>query len=436
MRKILLGTTAVVGAALMGMTVAQAQTTLPGYLAGEPRGTPSPIAGVPGSAAAPGTLGVRIGGYFEFTGAWVDDSADRNAVTLSPGQTKSRDKVDFRTDVEMVLIVNGKAANGLSYGAQVEFQIDNVVNSGGAGNGGVVDTDEAWGYVSSPTLGTLQFGDGDSAAAQLVVTLPGSPFQLGASTQWDEFIAQAADGQRYLIADINDGNDSTKIVYLSPQFFGFDFGVSFAPNRREGEEYRNPTGTALQRDPNDTIRNELSGAIRYRGTFGNVGVQAGLAAHRADAQAVSSTAAQLQDVSEYQAGLQVTGFGVTVGGMYRWGRYGGITATPIRTGLGNSSTWGVGASYVLGAVQLGAFYSYAQRDNGAIGSDRTQAVWGLGASYLLAPGLELFGNYTNVTGRNIANSSSNPTAFATAGSGNLGRSRDIDIIVIGTRLTF
>jgi predicted porin len=447
MRKILLGTTAVVGAALMGMTVAQAQTTtLPGYTAGEPRGTPSPTIGVPGSAAAAGTFGVRIGGYFEVTGGYVDDSADRNAVTLAPGQVRSRDKVDFKTDMELVLIVNGKAANGLSYGAQIEFQIDNFIAGNAQTAGSVVDTDEAWGYVSSPTLGTLQFGDGDSAASQMAVSLPGAVQQFGMSAQWDEFVALANDGNRYLVADINDGNDSTKVVYLSPQFFGFDFGVSFAPNRREGEEYRTVTsgltaGTqVLQRDPNDSTRNELSGAIRYRGSFGNIGVVAGLAAHRADAVAVATTATQPQDISEYQAGLQVSGFGFTVGGMYRWGKYGGVTTTALRQGLGNSTNYGVGATYVTGAIALGAFYAKAERDNGVTGgvalADRTQTVWGLGASYLLAPGMELFANYTSVADKNISNSSSNPTALGAAGNGPLGRNRDIDVVVIGTRLTF
>lgn len=411
MRKILLGTTAVVGAALLG-NVAQAQT-------------------------APT---VRVGGYFEFTGGYVDDSADRNAVTVAaganPARTVNRDKIDFKTDAEIVVIVGGKAANGLSYGAQVELQIDNFMPQASTTAGTGVDTDEAWGFISSPTLGTLQFGDQDSAASQMAVSLPGAVAQLGMSAQWDEFVALAADGNRYLVADINDGNDSTKIIYMSPQFFGFDFGVSFAPNRREGEEYRTVTsgltaGTqVLQRDPNDSLRNELSGAIRYRGSFGNIGVTAGLAAHRADAAANNNN---LQDVSEYQAGLQVTGFGLTVGGMYRWGKYGGVSTTALASGRANSTTYGLGATYVTGAIAVGAFYAKAERDNGGALADRTQTVWGLGASYTLAPGMDLFANYTNISDKNIAASA---TALAPAGNGPGQRNRDIDVFVIGTRLTF
>ncbi|MGG5810776.1 porin [Falsiroseomonas sp. CW058] len=440
MRKILLGTTAVAGAALLSLGVAQAQG-LQGYLAGEPRGTPSPTTGVPGSAAAPGTFGVRLGGYFEFTGGWVDDTADRRAVAIAagaagPARTVGRDSIDFKTDAEIVVIVNGKAANGLAYGAQIELQVDNFIPQAATTAGTGVDTDEFWGYVSSPTLGTLMFGDQDSAASQMAVSLPGAVQQLGMSTNWDEFVALAADGNRYLVADINDGNDSSKVIYLSPQFFGFDFGISFAPNRREGEEFRSvvsglTAGTqVLQRDPNDSNRNELSGAIRYRGTFGNIGVAAGLAAHRMDAP---ENNANLQDITEYQAGLNLSGFGFTVGGMYRWGKYGGVTGSALPAGRANSSTWGLGATYVTGPWALGAFYARAERDNGGALADRTQSVWGLGASYLLAPGMELFANYTSVTDKNIAPGSA---AAVAAGNGPLGNNRDIDVIVIGTRITF
>jgi predicted porin len=403
MRKILLGTTAVVGAALLGMTGAQAQE-------------------------APT---VRVGGYFEFTGGYIDDDADQGAITLTtpgrPNETVSRSKFDFRTDLEISVIVRGKAANGLSYGAEIEFQIDANNTSATA-----VDTDEAWGFISSPTLGTLQFGDNDNAADQLKVAAPGVT-NLGESGGWDEFIVPAADGTRYILSTINDGNDSSKIIYLSPQFFGFDFGVSFAPNGNEGENFLAGGSTAFQRDPNQgSIRNELSGAIRYRGSFGNVGVAAAFSAMTGDAPDVHSQApVQLQDPNAYQAGLNLSAFGVTVGGHYMWGKYAGASfgRQGIREGLGNSSNWTLGATYRAGAISVGAFYSLGQRDNGGTLADREQRAIGVGAVYTIAPGLEAFANYTNISDENIANNASNPTSIAQ-------RNRDIDIFILGTRLAF
>ncbi|MDP3415005.1 porin [Falsiroseomonas sp.] len=402
MRKILLGTTAVVGAALMGITVAQAQT-------------------------APT---VRVGGYFEFTGGYVDDNFDSAATTGLPA---SRAKVDFRSDMEISVIVRGKAANGISYGAEIELQMDNVTNAGSAnsGSGTIVDTDEMWGFISSPTLGTFQFGDQDSAADQLKVAAP-SVTNLGESGGWDEFVAPVADGTRYILTTINDGSDSTKVIYLSPQFFGFDFGVSYAPNQYEGENYLQPNAAAnnaLQRNTNaGSIRNELSGALRYRGSFSNVGVAAAFSAMRGD----SPTGSPNRDPNAYQAGLNLSAMGFTIGGHYIWGRYSGSAPgrAGLAPGLSNSNNWTIGATYRFDAVSVGAFYSRGKRDNALPGvNDREQRAIGVGAVYTLAPGLELFANYTNVEDENVL-------PFGAANTAANYRDRSIDVFILGTRMAF
>jgi predicted porin len=447
MRKILLGTTAVVGAALIG-SVAHAQT-------------------------APT---VRVAGYMEFTAGYVSDSIDdaRNLAATAnggppttgvllpgvgggiPGSTAtrsySRDKIDFRSDMEISVIVAGKAANGLEYGAEIELQMDANNTSATA-----VDTDEMWMYFRSPTLGTLQLGDQDSAADQIRVGF-GGPLAtvagFGYSGAWDEFVAPNSDGTRYLLTTINDGSDATKIIYLSPSFFGFDFGISYAPNADEGENFlRGGSTTVLQRD-RATIRNEWSGGIRYRGSFGNIGVAASFGAMRADAQenngviapvgvANSNVVVGLQDVTQYEAAVLITGFGFGVQAFYNWGNFGGTTRTPLRNGLDTSTNIGIAAGYGAGPFSIGALWGQSERDNGSFlaagggsaaaanPSDRKQTVISVGVGYSLAPGLFLFANYTNVDDKNIANSTSNPTAWAATG-----RNRDIDVFVLGTRLTF
>ncbi len=436
MRKILLGTTAVVGAALIGAQ-AHAQT-------------------------APT---VRVAGYMEFSAGYVSDSIDRARDLVTPGAAAtgvlvpavgavparaiSRDKIDFRADMEISVIIAGKAANGLEYGAEIELQMDANNTSATA-----VDTDEMWMYFRSPTLGTLQLGDQDNAADQLKVNgafTIASISGFGYSGAWDEFVAPNSDGTRYLLTSINDGGDSTKIIYLSPSFFGFDFGISYAPNRNEGENFLiGGSATVLQRD-RTTARNEWAGAIRYRGSFGNIGVAASFSAQRADAPTVNGVVGPtgavvgLQDITQYEIGAGLSGFGFGINGFYSWGKFGGAAAggTALRTGLENSTNWGVTVTYQMGALAVGALYGQSVRDNGsalAAGggsaastnpSDRKQTTLSIGASYALAPGLALFANYTTVDDKNIANNSTNPTAWAATG-----RNRDIDVFVIGTRLTF
>jgi predicted porin len=405
MRKILLGTTAVAGAALIGMGVAQAQT-------------------------APT---VRVGGYFDFSMGYVSDDADSRMITQSGSGNRSdlRD-YDFRSDAEIVINVAGKAANGMAYGATIELQVDNV---GVGGPGTAMDTDEMWAFVSMPSLGTLQFGDQDSAANQMQVRAPflstSSP-----SGRWTDFV-QHSGGARYMVTSINDGGDRSKIIYMSPQFFGFDAGISFAPNGGEGERERVglgvsadglvSTSTAAFQRGGTTTQNELTAALRYRGSFGNVGIAAGIAYTQAEVELTRAPGSQ--DPSATAIGLSVSAFGFVVGGEYMWGKFapGSGGNGPIANGRDNSTTWALGATYTMGALAFGAYYGQGESDRGAGLSDRKQTVWGIGAEYTIAPGLVGFANYTSANSDNVE---------AGTGAVATGQSRDISVFVLGVNLAF
>ena len=401
MRKILLGTTAVAGAAMMTMGVAQAQT-------------------------APT---VRVGGFMEITGAFINDDNDKNVLAAGP-RTMNRSTFDFRNEFEVQVFVTGKAANGMSYGAVIELQNDNMAGGSGGGAGTGIDSDEAYAFVSSPTLGTIRIGDEDSAASLLQVRVP-TITGMGPDGNWDELLTNRAgtrNGNSYILSGINDGSDATKVVYLSPQFFGFDFGVSFAPNSGEGERVEQGASTTVGQRDRTTLQNELSAALRYRGSFGNVGVQAGFAAMRADApdRTTGGAATALQDVTAMSAGLAVTAFGVTVGGEYTWGKYTGASVgrTAAATGRDNSRHYVLGATYVAGAISVGAYYGSGTQDNGPGVAEREQRVWGLGAAYTLAPGLDLIASYNNLKDRNGPDSAPGTNQ------------RDASVLYTGMRLAF
>jgi hypothetical protein len=119
-KKILLGTTAIAAAALYAQS-AQAQLT------------------------------VSLGGYTEFFGAYYDDDV--------AGRTSR----EFQLETEIVVRADGKADNGLLYGAKVELQNN--------GSGGGVGTDEASVYLSG-TWGRIELGDFDGAADTLAIYAP------------------------------------------------------------------------------------------------------------------------------------------------------------------------------------------------------------------------------------------------------------------------
>lgn len=493
MRKILLGTTAVVGAALLAPG-AFAQTTRGGGGAvGQGVPTPAP-AGAVGVAPTPlnvgpsapstqvtaaptpamagaGGLSIRLGGYFAFTGAMVQDDWDRarsrNDRGLAGPNARARSRYDFRNDAELNVFIDGRTSNGLTYGAVFELQMDNA--TAGAIDGTTVSFDELYGYVGVDGFGTFRFGQEDSAASLMQVRAPASQ-ALGGDAEWDEFIVQTglADISPYIMSGINDGSDATKVIYLSPQFAGFDFGLSYAPNSFEGERTDVQNSTSAQRD-RTLIENEMSAALRYRGTFGPVGVIAGLGGMWASAQSQNTAGVAFgaignprpQSVYAYTAGLVLTGYGFSFGGEYTWGQYRGpfVGRLAANAGVDGASHYLIGATYTMGPLVFGAVFGQGFQGNGAqlvsgraggTGAntpvfrdldDRTQTLWGVGVAYNLAPGLVLFGLYNNINDENVPTSA--PTnARYTGGSGtnlasfNGSNTRTINIGVVGIRLAF
>ncbi|MBE9604451.1 porin [Acetobacteraceae bacterium H6797] len=404
MRKILLGSTAVVGLALTG-AAAQAQT-------------------------APT---VRIGGFMEVAGAYAaGDDADK-AV---PGVRRARQKFDFRNESEVHVFVTGKAANGLAYGATIELQMDNL---GGSGAGTGVDTDEGYLWVSSPVFGNVRLGDEDSAASLMQVRVP-TITGMGPDGNWDELTTNRSSTSNpwsYTLSGINDGNDSTKLIYLSPQFYGFDFGASYAPNSGEGERvWQGASSTVSQRDYT-TLTNEVSLAARYRGSFAGVGVAAGFGMQMAGPPKATQAPSNLQDIRVYTVGLNLSYVGFTVGGEYTWGQYSGTSQrTALPRGASDSHHYVVGVTYTLAALSLGAYVGQAEQDkltvrSGVFGHDRKQTVWGIGTSYNLAPGLDLIASYNNGRDKYGPDMS---TSTSPASPGPTGR--NLQVIYAGARLAF
>jgi predicted porin len=258
-----------------------------------------------------------------------------------------------------------------------------------------------------------------------------------------------------LAAELAEALLATKIIYLSPQFFGFDFGASYAPNSGEGDRAFLGRGVdtlgaaspaapiapaATQRDKTG-LENEISAALRYRGTFGGVGIAASFAYMQADAptNVVNATSGAVtagtgQDVNAYSVGLNLSAFGLTVGGEYTWGKYSAASVgrAALSAGRDESSHWLLGATYVMGAFSVGAYYGVGTQDNGVSSgvtlADREQTGFGIGVAYTVAPGLEVFANYNQYEDKNVRIS-------VTGVDGRL-QDRDFSAFFLGTRLAF
>lgn len=413
MRKLLLGTTAVVGAALLS-TGASAQT-------------------------APT---VRIGGYMDFSWTYLSDSADRGTQTTT-GVTRRPSGNDFRSDMEVHVLVSGKTAGGITYGARIEFQNDNIPASGVT----AVDTDETWLFISSPTLGTVRLGDTDAAAAVMQVRPPRYPAFYRPS--W--YIARPG-GFNYVYSGVTDGSDITKITYLSPQFAGFDFGVSYAVNGGEGPRPSSAVQTTgnnqgqlinngvMQRDQFGR-HNEITAALRYRGNFSGVGVAAGFVMTHADVARNARTVASVVNpgtrntITAYSAGATLSYQGFTFGGEYTFGNYRGASVGTAGTARGANMSWHylLGASYTFNpvtvTVNFGQGYQDGRRPTAAAAiRDMRQTQVGVGASYTIAPGLLGYISYEYQRFRGWPG--------VQVGSTAPGANRTMQAITVGTTLSF
>ncbi|MFC3125152.1 porin [Pseudoroseomonas globiformis] len=400
MRKILLATTAVVATAVLGMAEVKAQE-------------------------APT---VRVGGYFRFNYAFTDQD-----VGLGPNRsTANQGKSDFASDNEIHVIVQGKAANGISYGATIEVQSDLNREAGPGFSKTSVDIDEMYMWISSPTAGQLRFGDEDGVVLGAFANGWITNFGTGGvdGDAWDNVI-----GANYRPAYIAGGylNDSTKIIYTSPQFFGFDFGASFGFNTGEGEDSGCETfGVGCDRTdsfPYGTPRrkNEVQAAVRYRGSFAGVGLAA--TAGYIGSGVTKNTAGQSADgLAVGVFGLQATAYGATIGANYAYGvANSGLNV--LTNGIDNRDMTNlmVGGSYTWQALTVGAAANWqVSAGNVNAPAARKDKIWSVGANYALAPGLALVAEYTNGT---------TEEGGVDRGQG-VGNKTNANVLIVGTRIAF
>ncbi|MBV1796012.1 porin [Siccirubricoccus sp. G192] len=425
MRKILLGTTAVVGAALLAPTMAAAQEAptvrVGGYFRayyGYTQQTGQNVTGLTpqGTVVQPAQVG----------------DAGIGATGTSTAQSARNSQHDFSTDAEIHVFVNGKTANGLTYGAVVEIQFDNNEATARTARRSYpsktgADIDEAYAFIASPTFGQIRFGDEDGPVGGLMNAGYVTNFGTGGIYgDWQDFVIRP----NRTTTSPGEMGDNTKIIYLSPQFFGFDFGGSFALNEGEGADtgcvsslagpfcdraYASQGVTSFGRATTNLPgrRNEYQLMARWRGNLAGVGLAASFGYMGASAvRDITVTGTQFQTLRNpqiWEAGLQATAYGFTLGANYKWGNTSYFYIPTIR-GEQDMSQIFLGGSYTAGPFSIGA-NGFFQTVAGTAGSafNTTTGVlsqntnstprgqrrygYGIGANYRLAPGLDLVAEY-------------------------------------------
>ena len=392
MRKILLAT-----AAGFAALVANGATPAPAY---------AQAAQATGQTPQPG-LTLTTSGRFRFHGAYIDQDGDSANVSVGGGNAAGDklSKYDFNTYGRLRFDLSGRNESGLIYGGRLEARM----NAGGGGSSATLFFRRITGFIGTPTLGQLRFGSGNVMAVEQmhVGHIMGT---IGTGLLDGDAGDFVYTGGGFLSANnfwysSSTVNRSTAIGYYSPQFAGFDLGLSFAPSEKA---FLGDCGSALMRDCDriervgsgsaNQVRNIIDGMVRYRGTFGGVGLAASLGGRMASTADATGGATAFKNPWGVIGGAEVTFAGFTVGGLLHTGKYGrSFTALQDTATAGTKDSalgWQLGARYTFGAFTVGAAYHQLKTEGSQTNpADLKELGFGFGGSYALGPGLALFAEY-------------------------------------------
>lgn len=346
------------------------------------------VAAAPAPASA--QLALDLGGYFKGYGAYTSQDD-----TAAAGEER---KVDMIRDTEVHFTGETTLDNGLTVGVHVEAEAD-------AGDGFAVD--ESYAFFSGG-WGRVNLGDEDGAAYLLQVAAPSaddnydgirqfvSPFIYGGAGialngAVDTLFATGLDYDN----DLTTGQD--KVTYLSPVFNGFQAGVSYTPDTDDaaGGGYA-PAGTSntfgvSTDDVADAYGEAYEGAVRYEGTFNNVGVSVG--GGYTTVQVEDDTVAATDDFQEWNVGADLDMGPFGLGAVYTENNNGQET-------LDENETWVVGADYTTGPFKLGASYLTNTTDLAGAGAEVDTDRYTGGVVYTYGPGMTFRGSVSYVDHEN------------------------------------
>ncbi len=352
MKKILLGTTTLIGAAALFAGAAHADT---------PK--------------------VTVGGF-----------ADFQVGVVSEDQDATKRSNDFRSDTTLTFRVDAKTDAGLGYGGGVDLEADTTNDAQGQGTNAsrtFVYLDGNWGRFELGSevgaQGTMKVDASNIARATGGINGDFWNFTSASTQFWatpDQVLGYGF-GSAAAVAGLPNGNNLgnaaqenlNKVTYYTPRFAGFQLGVSYITSN-------NNRGQFLDRVDNGTTStadNIFTGGLSYDNTFGDVGVALAATGEYGDA-----TSAANEDLRSYQVGGKVSYMGFSVAGSY--GSIGDSLRTKV-SGADDTYYWTAGGAYEYGPFGASVTYLDSEYDNGTgLGTNDFSNI-SVGADYKLAPGL-------------------------------------------------
>jgi hypothetical protein len=292
--------------------------------------------------------------------------------------------------------MDAMTTNGIKYGAAVEIRTNmngTQTNASASANSGAQTfyIRRAYGYVGTDAAGTVRFGQIDGPLGLMKVGDMQTVGDGGVNGDVPDFTPSIVGAWQFPFS-VGAEYAQNKIIYLSPSFAGFDFGISFAPST---SALLGSIGSAATDGPSASTfpgdhrgRNFYELNARYRGTFSGVGLAANVG-YMGSGRVNGGGPINYKGMSVVDAGLAATFMNITVGGHMSTGKFNG-QASLSASGEKDAMLYIVGANYDNGVYTLGGHYYNGSRP-GVIGNGaaKKDSVFAAGATWNWAPGAQL-----------------------------------------------
>jgi predicted porin len=360
MKKVLLGGTALVAAALIGAMPASAE-----------------------DAAVTSGLQLKISGFVG------------SQATLSLGDSQNDEfarDYDFQTNARMIFDVKNVTDSGLEYGGRIRFNSVNRRED--------VQVDRTYVYLKG-AFGQVTFGNAPTTADDFGYVYAHD--ELNGDMGLGAGFGDLLDGNFFLgggdffsidatyLAGVS--NADTRIKYTSPTFDGFSFGVDFTPVIGGPDHAGNGGRNDLFNDDETVYENVVSAGVNYEQTFDSVSVRVAASAITGNGVLTSGSGANPggHDLEVYTLGGQVGSGGITASVNWTHNEQTARADKPVDTIIGD-------LSYQFGPFLASASYAYTWADKGnglnssyGNGEDlKDNHMAGVNLTYTLAPGLNTY----------------------------------------------
>ncbi len=330
-RKLLLGTTALVAAGLTGTGVQAAEK-----------------------------IKLTLGGYFDafVVAGSQDEGAGQSAAGFRSHGIARESEIFFR----------GKTTldNGIEFGVNVQLEGETSADQ--------IDESYIW---SEGRFGRIELGSEDPATDSMF-TGPASPITgAGINSPSNIHIQTGGNAVGSPVTLVNITGDTDKLTYFTPRIAGFQLGASYTPDTSE------ELGGGLRAANTAGQQSEvIEAAINYDGSFGAVGVSITGAIASADLEV---PAAGARDQEQWGVSAMVTFSGFEIGASYREDNLGTSGANTDR------QDFAAGVNYTTGPWTMGIQYAIGEAEAGAAGGEDSNEGVEIGATYALGPGITLTG---------------------------------------------